>query len=33
MSEGSGANTPPLDPATTGPLRLRELLTRLGGSS
>ena len=33
MSEGSGANTPPLDPATTGPLRLRELLTRVGGSS
>jgi nucleoside-diphosphate-sugar epimerase len=33
MSEGSGADTPPLAPATTGPLRLRELLTRVGGSS
>jgi nucleoside-diphosphate-sugar epimerase len=33
MSEGSGTDTPPLDPVTTGPLRLRELLTRLGGST
>ena len=33
MSEGSGADTPPLDPATTGPFRVRELLTRVGGSS
>jgi nucleoside-diphosphate-sugar epimerase len=33
MSEGSGADTPPLDPATTGPLRVRELVTRVGGSS
>ena len=33
MSMGSGADTPPLDPATTGPFRVRELLTRQGGSS
>jgi nucleoside-diphosphate-sugar epimerase len=33
MSEGSGADTPPLDPATTGPMRVRELVTRVGGSS
>jgi nucleoside-diphosphate-sugar epimerase len=33
MSEGSGVTTPPLDPATTGPFRVRELLTRVGGSS
>jgi nucleoside-diphosphate-sugar epimerase len=33
MSEGSGVETPPLDPATTGPFRVRELLTRVGGSS
>jgi nucleoside-diphosphate-sugar epimerase len=33
MSEGSGADTPPLDPATTRPLRVRELVTRVGGSS
>jgi UDP-glucose 4-epimerase len=30
MSDGSGGETPPLDPATTGPLRLRKLLTRVG---
>jgi hypothetical protein len=30
MSDGSGAETPPLDPATTGPFRVRELLTRVG---
>jgi nucleoside-diphosphate-sugar epimerase len=33
MSEGSGGSTPPLAPETTGPLRLRELLTRVGGSA
>jgi UDP-glucose 4-epimerase len=33
MSDGSGAETPPLDPATTGPLRVRELLTRVGACS
>jgi nucleoside-diphosphate-sugar epimerase len=33
MSEGSGVETPPLDPATTGPFRVRELITRVGGSS
>jgi nucleoside-diphosphate-sugar epimerase len=33
MSEGRGVETPPLDPATTGPFRVRELLTRVGGSS
>jgi hypothetical protein len=33
ISEGSGVETPPLDPATTGPFRVRELLTRVGGSS
>jgi nucleoside-diphosphate-sugar epimerase len=33
MSEGSGVDTPPLDPATSGPFRMRELLTRVGGSS
>jgi nucleoside-diphosphate-sugar epimerase len=33
MSEGSGVDTPPLSPATTGPFRVRELLTRVGGSS
>ncbi len=30
MADGAGAPTPPLDPATTGPLRLRELLTGVG---
>ena len=30
MSDGSGAETPPLDAATTGPFRVRELLTRVG---
>ena len=30
---GAGAPTPPLDPRTGGPLRLRELLTGVGGAS
>src|SRR5215210_5662063 len=30
MREGAGLPTPPLDPATTGPLRVRELLTGIG---
>jgi UDP-glucose 4-epimerase len=30
MREGAGAPTPPLDPATTGPLRVREFLTGVG---
>jgi UDP-glucose 4-epimerase len=30
IAEGAGAGTPPLDPATSGPLRIRELLTRVG---
>ena len=33
MSEGAGVSSPPLDPATSGPLRIRELLTGLGGRS
>ena len=30
MAEGAGATTPPLDPATSGLLRLREFLTGVG---
>ncbi len=30
MAAGAGARTPPLDPATSGPLRARELLTAVG---
>ncbi|MDP9377966.1 MAG: NAD-dependent epimerase/dehydratase family protein [Actinomycetota bacterium] len=30
MGQGAGMPTPPLDPATSGPMRLRELLTGLG---
>jgi UDP-glucose 4-epimerase len=30
MADGAGAKTPPLDPATSGPLRVRELLTGVG---
>jgi UDP-glucose 4-epimerase len=33
MSESAGADTPPLDPDAGGPGRVRELLTRVGGSS
>ena len=30
MREGAGTETPPLDPATSGPARVRELLTGVG---
>jgi nucleoside-diphosphate-sugar epimerase len=30
MREGAGTSTPPLDPATSGPARVRELLTGVG---
>jgi UDP-glucose 4-epimerase len=30
MAKGEGAKTPPLDPATSGPLRVREFLTGIG---
>jgi UDP-glucose 4-epimerase len=30
MAEGAGAPTPPLDPATSGPMRIREFLTGVG---
>jgi nucleoside-diphosphate-sugar epimerase len=33
IREGAGLNTPPLDPATSGPLRIRELLTGVGQTS
>lgn len=33
MSSGSGIPTPPLDPRTSGPLRIRELLTGIGRTS
>jgi UDP-glucose 4-epimerase len=33
MSAGDGLPTPPLDPATSGPLRVREILTGIGASS
>jgi hypothetical protein len=33
MRDHSGAETPPLDPGAGGPLRVRELLTGLGGAS
>lgn len=33
MREGTGAATPPLDPGTSGPGRVRELLTGVGGRS
>jgi hypothetical protein len=33
MGEGAGIDTPPLAPSTSGPLRLRELLTGLGHRS
>jgi UDP-glucose 4-epimerase len=31
MREGDGIDTPPLDPGSDGPLRVRELLTGVGG--
>ena len=30
MREGAGTQTPPLDPGTSGPARLRELVTGVG---
>lgn len=33
MRTGAGIATPPLDPATSGPLRIRELLSGVGGRS
>jgi UDP-glucose 4-epimerase len=33
MRDGSGVDTPPLDPGTGGPLRLRELVTGVGRTS
>jgi UDP-glucose 4-epimerase len=33
MSAGDGLPTPPLDPATSGPLRVREILTGIGSTS
>jgi UDP-glucose 4-epimerase len=33
MADGAGADTPPLSPQTTAPLRVRELLTGVGRSS
>jgi hypothetical protein len=30
IADGAGVRTPPLDPATSGPLRVRELLTGVG---
>jgi nucleoside-diphosphate-sugar epimerase len=33
MREGAGHPTPPLDPATSGPLRVREVLTGVGRAS
>jgi UDP-glucose 4-epimerase len=33
MREGAGHPTPPLDPATSGPLRVREVLTAVGRAS
>jgi UDP-glucose 4-epimerase len=33
IRDSAGADTPPLDPAAGGPLRLRELATGVGGSS
>jgi UDP-glucose 4-epimerase len=33
ISEGAGADTPPLAPGTSGPLGLRELLTGVGRRS
>lgn len=33
MRDGSGADTPPLAPGTSGPLRIRELLTGVGRTS
>jgi hypothetical protein len=32
LREGAGLDTPPLSPKTSGPLRIRELLTGVGRS-
>jgi UDP-glucose 4-epimerase len=32
LRDGSGMQTPPLDPASSGPLRVREFATRVGGT-
>jgi UDP-glucose 4-epimerase len=33
LRDGAGHPTPPLDPGTSGPLRVRELLTGVGRTS
>jgi nucleoside-diphosphate-sugar epimerase len=33
MRDGAGLDTPPLDPATSGPLRVREVVTGVGSTS
>jgi nucleoside-diphosphate-sugar epimerase len=33
LREGAGLDTPPLDPSTSGPLRVREILTGVGSTS
>ena len=33
IRENAGLSTPPLDPSTSGPLRIRELLTGVGQTS
>ncbi len=33
LREGADLDTPPLDPATSGPLRVREVLTGVGQTS
>jgi hypothetical protein len=33
LRDGAGHPTPPLDPQTSGPLRLREVLTGVGRTS
>jgi UDP-glucose 4-epimerase len=33
LRDGAGHPTPPLDPATSGPLRVREVLTGVGRTS
>jgi hypothetical protein len=33
VRDGAGHPTPPLDPATSGPLRVREILTGVGQTS
>jgi hypothetical protein len=33
IHDGAGLETPPLDPATSGPMRIREVLTGVGQTS